>query len=321
MLEVKNITKTYGSLIAVDNISFKVKPGEILGFLGPNGAGKSTTMRVITGFLPFSEGTITVGGFDIEQAPYQAKSLIGYLPENSPAYEEMSVTAFLKFAAKLRGITGKENRQAIKRVLKMFALESVRNKSIHTLSKGYRQRCCFAKAMIHDPKYLILDEPTDGLDPNQKFEVRKLIKSIKNEKIIVISTHILEEVEALCTRIIIIDKGKIVFNGSPTKLRQIDQQKIIIQVANIKTKFVQEFLKEFKNIKQITTDENNPDRFHIIPEKPDPQFAKKLSGEINNRGWLLEELTYETGQMDTVFRKLTIGKNSQKNQEPKTGEQ
>src|SRR5512141_2115944 len=220
MIKVQNLAKVFGTKRAVDDVSFSVNRGEVLGFLGPNGAGKSTTMRVITGFLPPTGGTVTVGGFDIVQNPIEARRLIGYLPENAPAYTDMTVSGFLSFAAEIRGLHGDAKKKAVSRVVEMCFLEPVLHQSVETLSKGYRHRTCFAQSIIHDPDVLVLDEPTDGLDPNQKHEVRGLIRRMGATKAIIFSTHILEEVDAVCSRAIIIDRGKIVANGTPQQLRQ-----------------------------------------------------------------------------------------------------
>src|SRR6266576_611974 len=219
MIKVENLTKAFGPKLAVNNISFTVERGEVLGFLGPNGAGKSTTMRMITGFIPPSAGDIKIGEFDMIEQPIPAKRLIGYLPENAPAYTDMTVYGFLNFAAELRGLRGEERKKAILRVVEMCFLETVLYQSVDTLSKGYRHRTCFAQAIIHDPDVLVLDEPTDGLDPNQKHEIRGLIRRMGERKAIIFSTHILEEVEAVCSRAIIIDRGQIVANGTPDELK------------------------------------------------------------------------------------------------------
>ena len=219
MLEVKELTKSFGPIRAVRGISFQVAKGEILGFMGPNGAGKSTTMRMITGFLPPSSGTAVICGHDIQGEPVAAKKSIGYLPENAPVYSDMTVTHFLRFIARIRGFTGADETGRVESVIKRCYLEKVRHQSIDTLSKGYKQRVCFAQAVLHDPPVLIMDEPTDGLDPNQKRVVRTMIKEMAPQKVIVISTHILEEVDAVCTRAVIISNGKIVANGTPAELR------------------------------------------------------------------------------------------------------
>src|SRR5580658_5883037 len=214
MIKVENLSKSFGTKVAVNRVTFTVERGEVLGFLGPNGAGKSTTMRMITGFIPPSEGTVSVGGHDIVDDPIGAKRLIGYLPENAPAYTDMTVEGFLGFVAELRGLRGDDKKKAVRRVVEMCFLESVFYQTIDTLSKGYRHRTCFAQSIIHDPDVLVLDEPTDGLDPNQKHEIRQLIRTMGREKAIIFSTHILEEVEAVCSRAIIIDRGQIVANGT-----------------------------------------------------------------------------------------------------------
>jgi ABC-2 type transport system ATP-binding protein len=219
MIEVKGLVKTYGSKRAVDNVSFTVRKGDILGFLGPNGAGKSTTMKMITGFLRPDSGTAAVGGVDVIRDPVGAKRLIGYLPENAPAYPEMTVSEFLGFIAEVRGFTGRDARRSqVDRAVALTQLGSVRHQTIETLSKGYKQRVGFAQALLHDPPYLVLDEPTDGLDPNQKNEVRTLIRSMAAEKAVVLSTHILEEVEAICSRIVIISQGRLIADETPAAL-------------------------------------------------------------------------------------------------------
>ena len=224
MIRIENLVKTFGAKRAVDGVSFDVARGEVLGFLGPNGAGKSTTMRMITGFFPPSAGRISVGGHDVVESPLEAKRLIGYLPEAAPSYPDMTVAGFLSFAAEMRGLVGAARKQALQRAVDLCFLSSVLYQSIDTLSKGYKHRTCLAQALIHDPEVLVLDEPTDGLDPNQKHEVRNLIRDISKTKAIIFSTHILEEVDAVCTRAIIIDRGRIVASGTPDELgRPLDE--------------------------------------------------------------------------------------------------
>ncbi len=218
MIEVESLTKQFGSKLAVDHLSFTVKKGEVLGFLGPNGAGKSTTMRMITGFFPPTSGDAKVCGISIVGNPEGAKTKIGYLPESAPLYNDMTVTGFLKFCAEVRGLRGSAKKDAVERAIETCFLGSVARQSIDTLSKGYRHRTCLAQSLLHDPEVLILDEPTDGLDPNQKHEVRQLIKRLGKTKAILFSTHILEEVEASCTRAVIVDRGKIVADGTPAQL-------------------------------------------------------------------------------------------------------
>ena len=218
MIEVENLTKQFGSKHAVDDLTFTVKKGEVLGFLGPNGAGKSTTMRMITGFLPPTKGDAKVCGISVIDNPREAKTKVGYLPEAAPLYHDMTVIGFLKFCASIRGIKGADNKAAVERAIETCFLGSVARQSIDTLSKGYRHRTCLAQALLHDPEVLILDEPTDGLDPNQKHEVRQLIKRLGENKAILFSTHILEEVDSACTRAVIVDRGKIVADGTPDEL-------------------------------------------------------------------------------------------------------
>jgi len=219
MLDVQELRKSYGVFEAVRGISFQAEKGEIFGFLGPNGAGKSTTMRMITGFLTPTSGTARIGGHDIVDSPIEAKRLIGYLPENAPVYPEMTVTGFLDFVAGIRGYRGAERRRRVESAIDRCRLGAVRRQTVETLSKGYKQRTCFAQAVLHDPTLLVMDEPTDGLDPNQKRVVRDMIRAMAKEKAIIISTHILEEVEAVCTRAIVINEGRIAASGTPEELK------------------------------------------------------------------------------------------------------
>jgi ABC-2 type transport system ATP-binding protein len=218
MIEIKHLTRDFGPLRAVDDITFSVARGEVLGFLGPNGAGKSTTMKMLTGFLSPTSGSASIAGHDIENAPLAAKSRMGYLPEGAPAYGDMTPAAFLEFIADVRGLSGERRKARIAEVVRLVHLEGVMYQSIDTLSKGFKRRVGLAQAILHDPDVLVLDEPTDGLDPNQKHEVRSLIRAMAPNKAIVLSTHILEEVEAVCTRAIIIARGKLLFDGTPQEL-------------------------------------------------------------------------------------------------------
>ena len=221
MLEVKNLKKNFGDFTAVKGVSFSVAEGEVLGFLGPNGAGKSTTMRMITGFLPPTEGTAVICGHDITSDPIAAKAALGYLPESAPSYKAMTVKDYLKFIAEVRGLA--DVKKAVADVIVKAKLEGVAAQTIETLSKGYRQRTAFAAAIIHDPKVLIMDEPTDGLDPNQKFTVREMIKDMAAQgKAIIISTHILEEVDAVCSKVVVIADGEKKFDGTPAELKAKD---------------------------------------------------------------------------------------------------
>ena len=310
MIKVENLSKAFGPTVAVDRISFTVERGEVLGFLGPNGAGKSTTMRMITGFIPPSEGRVTVGGFDMVQDPIPAKRLIGYLPENAPAYADMTVTGFLGFVAELRGLHGEARKKAVQRVLEMCFLESVRFQSIDTLSKGYRHRTCFAQSILHDPDVLVLDEPTDGLDPNQKHEVRSLIRRMGERKAIIFSTHILEEVEAVCSRAIIIDRGQIVANGTPEQLKQKSDVAgaVLLVVRGVAGAQLLERLGRVANARRAA----------IVKEEPGKVWARVYPNKENHDGdlargvlaaasaWQVEELHTEEGRLDEVFRSITL---------------
>jgi len=218
MIEVQNLSRRFGSKLAVDDVSFQVNKGEVLGFLGPNGAGKSTTMRMIPGYLAPSSGRAKVCGFDVASQPLEAKRRIGYLPESAPSWPDMRVIDFLRFAARVRGLEGEAQREAMRRVVSQCHLEQVLGQQIDTLSKGFRQRTCLAQALIHDPEVLVLDEPTDGLDPNQKHEMRALIRDMAKTRAVLFSTHILEEVDEVCTRAIVIDRGRVVADGTPAAL-------------------------------------------------------------------------------------------------------
>ncbi len=220
MITVENLRRSFGPITAVDGVSFNVEKGQVLGFLGPNGAGKTTVMRMLACFLGPDSGTAKINGFDINTQPMRVKESLGYLAENAPMYNDMTVDSFLQFVCDARGISGPKRKEAIDRILPLTSIESVYHQSIETLSKGYRRRVGLAQTLIHDPDVLILDEPTDGLDPNQKHEVRELIRNMARKKCIVVSTHILEEVESVCSRTIIISKGKIMVDSTPEKIKQ-----------------------------------------------------------------------------------------------------
>ncbi|HEY5914386.1 MAG TPA: ATP-binding cassette domain-containing protein [Verrucomicrobiae bacterium] len=309
MIKVQNLAKVFGTKRAVDGVSFSIGRGEVLGFLGPNGAGKSTTMRMITGFIPPSAGTVSVGGFDILEHPIEARRLIGYLPENAPAYTDMTVLGFLNFAAEIRGLRGDAKTRAVNRVVEMCFLESVLHQSVETLSKGYRHRTCFAQSVIHDPDVLVLDEPTDGLDPNQKHEVRSLIRKMGEQKAIIFSTHILEEVDAACTRAIIIDRGRIVANGTPDELRRKSEWAgaVTLRVSGINASALSQKLGGLPTVKRTA----------ILKEDATSVTARVfLKGNVNGtlassiadaaQGWRIEEMHTEEGRLDEVFRSITM---------------
>ncbi|MBA4147143.1 MAG: ATP-binding cassette domain-containing protein [Verrucomicrobia bacterium] len=312
MIKVENLKKTFGPKVAVNGISFTVERGEVLGFLGPNGAGKSTSMRMITGFIPPTAGKVTVGGFDIAENPIAAKRLVGYLPENAPAYTDMTVYGFLDFVAELRGMRGDQRKKAIHRVVEMCFLESVLYQSVDTLSKGYRHRTCFAQSIIHDPDVLILDEPTDGLDPNQKHEVRTLIRRMGEKKAIIFSTHILEEVEAVCSRAMIIDRGQVVANGTPAELKQKSDiaGAVTLTVGGVTSAELSQKLAQISVAKRTAILKEGSSRVlaRVFP-RPDTvsgELARQVAEVAQREKWRLEELHTEEGRLDEVFRSITL---------------
>ncbi|HEV2391848.1 MAG TPA: ATP-binding cassette domain-containing protein [Verrucomicrobiae bacterium] len=309
MIKVQNLAKVFGTKRAVDGVSFSVDRGEVLGFLGPNGAGKSTTMRMITGFIPPSAGTVSVGGFDVVEQPIPARRLIGYLPENAPAYTDMTVHGFLNFAAEIRGLRGEAKRKAIQRVVEMCFLEPVLHQSVETLSKGFRHRTCFAQSIIHDPDVLVLDEPTDGLDPNQKHEVRQLIRTMGQKKAIIFSTHILEEVDAVCSRAIIIDRGRIVANGTPHDLRQKSEWAgaVTLRVTGVNGALLNQRLVQLPIVKRasILKEDASGVTARIFPKNGvNGALAHHIADAT--QGWRIEELHTEEGRLDEVFRNITM---------------
>jgi ABC-2 type transport system ATP-binding protein len=310
MIKVENLVKSFGAKRAVDDISFSVERGEVLGFLGPNGAGKSTTMRVVTGFYPPTSGRVTVGGFDIVEDPIAAKRLIGYLPENAPGYADMTVHGFLSFAAELRGLAGDAKKKAVHRAVETCFLASVLYQTIDTLSKGYKHRTCLAQSIIHDPDILILDEPTDGLDPNQKHEVRGLIKRMGEQKAIVFSTHILEEVEAACTRVIIIDRGKIVANGTPQELKARSELAGAVRLAvrGTAAKVLGDKLASLAARTEILAEGGAQTVVRVYPRERggNGAFAGSIAALAQREQWQLDEIHVEEGRMDEVFRAITL---------------
>ena len=300
MIRIENLVKTFGAKRAVDGISFGVERGEVLGFLGPNGAGKSTTMRMVTGFMPPTAGRVTIGGHDVAESPLEAKRLIGYLPENAASYPDMTVRGFLEFAAELRGLRGSQKKQAVGRVVERCFLQGVLRQSIDTLSKGYKHRTCLAQALIHDPEVLIMDEPTDGLDPNQKHEVRNLIRELGQKKAIVFSTHILEEVDAACTRAIIIDRGRIVANGTPAELRGMSDLAgaVTLQARGATA----ERLSELGRVEKL----NGAFRIYPKDKASAPQLAQEVVDLVNLHGWKVKGMFSERGELDEVFRRITL---------------
>ena len=308
MVEIKNLRKTFGSIVAVDGVSFSVGKGEVLGFLGPNGAGKSTTMKMITGFLTPTSGTVRVCGHDVPDDALAAKTRIGYLPEGAPAYQDMTPASFLTFIGQMRGLSGETLKRAVSETVEKVNLQSVLDQPIETLSKGFKRRVGLAQAILHDPDVLILDEPTDGLDPNQKYEVRSLIRAMAQEKAIILSTHILEEVHAVCSRAMIIAKGKVVSDGTPAELEGQAplHNTVMITVSGVDPAVARERFRTVTGVKKVEDQGKDGDlvRMRIYPDEgqwilPDiGQYARE-------QGWEVQELYQDRGQLDDVFRLLT----------------
>lgn len=311
MVEIENLRKTFGSIVAVDGVSFTVGKGEVLGFLGPNGAGKSTTMKMITGFLTPTSGTVRVCGYDVQDDALAAKTRIGYLPEGAPAYQDMTPASFLTFIGQMRGLGGDTLKRAVSETVGKVNLQSVLDQPIETLSKGFKRRVGLAQAILHDPEVLVLDEPTDGLDPNQKYEVRSLIRAMAQEKAIILSTHILEEVHAVCSRAIIIAKGKVVSDGTPAELegQAPMHNTVMVTVSGVELAIAHERFMTVKGVKKVEDKGKDGDlvRMRIYPDEgqwilPDiGQFARE-------QGWDVQELYQDRGQLDDVFRLLTTPK-------------
>jgi ABC-2 type transport system ATP-binding protein len=317
MIKVQNLKKAFGPKIAVNDVSFTVEKGEVLGFLGPNGAGKSTTMRMVTGFIPPDQGSVFIGGFNMIEEPIKAKRILGYLPENAPLYSDMTVYGYLNFAAELRGLSGEAKKKAINRVIDLCFLDKVVNQSTDTLSKGYKHRTCFAQAILHDPDYLVMDEPTDGLDPNQKHEVREIIKRMGTNKAIIFSTHILEEVEAVCSRAIIIDRGKIVADGTPEQLKERSNiaGAVTIKISGVTGAEAKERLAQIQSAQKVVLIDEKPSlvtiRVHPRPGLANGELSRTVFELAVQSGWKLDELKTEEGRLDEVFRSITLSEISQ----------
>ena len=310
-IAVRNLTKVYGEQKAVDAISFDVKTGEILGFLGPNGAGKSTTMKIITCYLPQTSGTIEVDGLSTVERSLEVRKKIGYLPENNPLYHEMNVLEYLEYAAQLHGMRGTQISGRIKEMVHVCGLETVRHKDIGELSKGFRQRVGLAQAMIHEPDVLILDEPTSGLDPNQIVEIRNLIKQLGRAKTVILSTHILSEVQATCDRVLIINEGKIVADGTPEKLRADFQgsESVTIELRTGSTDPVAQIAPKLRSLTGVGSVEllgqkNGSSRFELHVEKG-TDVRESVFRMAVAEGWTLLEMQRKATTLEEVFHKLT----------------
>lgn len=310
MLEAQGLAKSFKGIAAVKGVSFTVEKGEVLGFLGPNGAGKSTTMKMLTGFLRPTAGIAIICGEDMEANPIAAKERIGYLPEGAPVYGDMTCRQFLKFIADIRGLKGEAARAAIDKAVTRTHLELVMDQLVETLSKGFKRRVGLAQAILHDPDVLVLDEPTDGLDPNQKYEVRKLILSMAPEKAIVISTHILEEVEAVCSRAIVIDHGLIVADDTPALLRERSRHHnaVSLMIAKSDEKAIADKLRKIANVTDIEVKAASAQFTEVTAlARPGSHILDDISKAIADNGWPVREIAVDPGRLDDVFRSLTTG--------------
>ncbi|HEY2590800.1 MAG TPA: ABC transporter ATP-binding protein [Steroidobacteraceae bacterium] len=306
MIKTEHLCKRYNALVAVDDVSFEVRPGEVLGFLGPNGAGKTTTMRMLAGFVAPSSGRASVCGHDVERDALAAKSCVGYLPEGAPLYGEMTVRRFLEFVADLRGLEGERRAARLAYVTDRLQLAPVLEQSIETLSKGFRRRVGLAQAIMHDPPVLILDEPTDGLDPNQKHEVRTLINEMAREKIVIISTHILEEVDAVCNRAIIISRGRIVADDSPHGLAAKSRYHNAVSIRLERTEqlpAVRAALAALPSVAEVEVSDRES-RLTALP-RAGRTILPAVSELAARQGFALKELHLESGRLDEVFRTIT----------------
>ena len=312
MIESHELSKSFGSIRAVDKLSFTVGKGEVLGFLGPNGAGKSTTMKILTCFLAPDGGTAKICGHDILEDPMAVRRSIGYLPETAPAYGEMTVTGFLQFCGRIRGLRGAGLTKAIDRVVEMCNLGRVRYQSFETLSKGFKRRTSLAQALIHDPPVLVMDEPTDGLDPNQKHEVRRLIEGMAKDKCIILSTHILEEVDAVCTRALIIAGGRLVVDGKPDELkrRAPGHGRVTLEVRGADSEAVLAALRGIPDVEKASRVEraeaDGTAHFEVIPRQGRTVLPQVVE-QARAHNWQIEDLHAHPGQLDDIFRELTNG--------------
>jgi ABC-2 type transport system ATP-binding protein len=306
MIEITHLSKHFEQTIAVDDLSFKVSEGEVLGFLGPNGAGKSTTMKIITGFLAPTSGSVTVDGHDIVTDALAAKALMGYLPEGAPSYGDMTTLDFLRFVGEIRGYRGDELVQRVGRVLAEVELGLVALQKIETLSKGFKRRVGLAQAIMHDPKVLILDEPTDGLDPNQKQHVRELIQNLARDKIVIISTHILEEVSAVCTRAVIIANGRLVADGTPAELEASSKYHQAVNVRLTQPVELGGHLDSLADVAGIEVDARDVLSLRILAQSG-KSIYRQVAKIAQDQNWPIAEMTVTRGQLEDVFKQVTAG--------------
>lgn len=311
MIAINHLVKSFGSVRALDDLSFSVQAGEVLGFLGPNGAGKSTCMKILSGFLSADSGSVEVCGLTLSENAMAVKNLLGYLPEGAPSYDDMSVHSFLYFVAGLRGLTGQHKQQQVQRVLEQLQLLDVSEQIIGTLSKGFKRRVGLAQAIVHDPKILILDEPTDGLDPNQKQQVRELIKNLSRDKIVIVSTHILEEVSAVCTRAIIIHQGRLVADGTPTELRSRSRYHgaitLTIDSDQHSRESIVSTLKAISGVTQVDQCDQCIGTYTVFAEQGSDIYSALNRVITLQKSWTITELQLHAGRLEDVFFELTGG--------------
>lgn len=306
MIEIEGLTKRFGSILAVDHISFAVDHGEVLGFLGPNGAGKSTTMKMITGFLAPSSGSARVCGFDVADRPIEVKKRVGYLPEGAPGYPDMTPAAFLDFIARIRSYSGAEKRRRVAEAVAKTQLDEVLYQPIDTLSKGFKRRVGLAQALLHDPEVLILDEPTDGLDPNQKHEVRTLIRAMAADKAIIISTHILEEVDAVCTRAVVIAQGRIVADGTPAELEQRSRYHNAVTIRLVNGADLGPIRAALQRLSSVAAVDADGTTNTLTAFASNRDRIVEEVGQISRENeWPIAEIRVERGRLDEVFRRVT----------------
>lgn len=306
MIECVHLSKKFGHLKAVDDLSFTAEKGQVLGFLGPNGAGKSTTMKMITGFLPIDVGEVKVCGIDMESQPLAAKAKIGYLPEGAPSYGEMEVGRFLYFIAAMRGIEKSQQKFAVEQVVERVALSGVYRQQIETLSKGFKRRVGLAQAIIHNPQVLILDEPTDGLDPNQKHQVRTLIAEMAKQKTIILSTHILEEVQAVCDRVIVIAQGQLVADNSPMGMEKMSRYYHAVSFTSDLDSSLLNRIKLLDNVRDVTFNKK-ANQTTVFP-KQGIYIFDEVHQLLQSKGVKFNSIKMETGRLDEVFRNITQDK-------------
>ena len=310
MIKLQNLVKRFGPLNAVNSISMAVGRGEVVGFLGPNGAGKSTTMKIITGFLPATSGTVEVCGFDVGEKPVEVQKRLGYLPEGAPAYGEMTPASFLDFVAQVRGYRGAEKQVCIEQVVEKTSLKSVLDQSIETLSKGFKRRVGLAQAMLHDPPVLIMDEPTDGLDPNQKHHVRNLIREMAADKAVIVSTHILEEVEAVCTRAVVISEGRLVADGTPEQLvaRSSIHNAVRIELEPAELDLAKPAIEALDEVGGVDILSRADGRASLrVVSKDGQPITVAVGALMREKGFNITEIYTEKGALDEVFRQITTG--------------